>query len=330
MVHRFEEKIKSMKISETREALFVGINNYPGEHKLGACEADAKEMSKLLSRHDKGDPNFPSTLKLNLTNEHLRNRLEELFSYEVNHLLFYFSGHGTLNEDGGYLVGRNFTDDDPGVSMSDLVKMVNRSKSEEITIILDCCKSGHFANLDTSDQELATLRKNVTILSASTQKGNAKEGFKHGFFTRILLNGLRGAAADVAGHVTSFGLYNLADSLLLPRDEQRPVFKSFITQLSPLRYCYPRVRKRDLRKIIHPQYFENRNEVLELKPEIIITKIATEGDRAFFSDLINFYNAGLIECPDRMNLYEATLAGKSCKLSEFGQFFWEMNMKNNF
>lgn len=319
-----------MKISETREALFVGINDYPGKFELGACEADAEEMCKLLSKHGKGDPNFPPNLKLNLTNKQLKKRMTELFSYKVNHLLFYFSGHGTLREEGGYLVGKDFTTDDPGVSMKDLVDLVNDCESKEITIILDCCKSGHLANLDTSKQELAKLRKNVTILTASMQNQNAKEGLKHGFFTRILLNGLKGAAADVAGHVTSFGLYNLADSLLLPRDKQRPVFKSFITQLSPLRYCLPRVRKRDLRKIIHSDYFEQKERVIELTPEMIANKENPEQGNTFFSDLTNFYSAHLIECPDRINIYEAALNSKNCRLSEFGLFFWEMNMKNNF
>jgi uncharacterized caspase-like protein len=71
----------------------------------------------------------------------LRESLDLLFRDPVDIALFFFSGHGTVNNLDGYLVTQDAKKYDQGVSMSDILKLANDSKASEVVILLDCCYS---------------------------------------------------------------------------------------------------------------------------------------------------------------------------------------------
>ena len=57
-------------------------------------------------------------------------------------LLFYFSGHGIPEGEDNYFASSEINIEEPydkGYSSDDLTKMINRSVSTRIVIILDCC-----------------------------------------------------------------------------------------------------------------------------------------------------------------------------------------------
>ncbi|MEM9024335.1 MAG: caspase family protein, partial [Bacteroidota bacterium] len=251
---------------------------------------------------------------------------------DADHALLYFSGHGYLDDTGGFLVSRDFTDEDMGVSMSWLTREINKSDIEEITLILDCCHAGSAANLRPEDgkEEVAELRKNVTVLAASTQEGKANEKLGQGVFTNILLQGLNGAAADLAGHVTAASLYSMADSILSPW-QQRPVFKSFVTQMSPLRSCLPQTPKGQMRQLVKPDFFEDTDRVLQLSPHDISADLESQPETVrFFSLLLAFHQAGLIECPNRQSLFEAALNNSTCELTLHGRYVHQLITSKRF
>jgi hypothetical protein len=95
--------------------------------------------------------------------------------------VFYFLGHGYLNDLGGYLVTQDAANFDEGISMSDLLAMANLSQSQEVVIILDCCHSGALGSIpsipkdtslriETYDNRAIVVTPDVT-LSVSTDHG---------------------------------------------------------------------------------------------------------------------------------------------------------------
>ena len=123
-----------------RKALIVGIDDYP-EAPLSGCVNDAKKVCDVLSKNQDGSPNFDCRAFLapkgNITRHVLRENVKNLFAHEAEVSLFYFSGHGTVNNLGGYLVTQDYEVDDEGVSMHDIITFANDSKTREVILILD-------------------------------------------------------------------------------------------------------------------------------------------------------------------------------------------------
>ncbi|TBF87926.1 caspase family protein [Rhizobium leguminosarum] len=91
-----------------KRALFVGINHYDnsGLSDLSGCIGDAYAMHEVLSRHGDNRPNYDCLMLTSdtsrMTRVNLRSALLELFAFDGD-VLFYFSGHGSLEETGGIL-----------------------------------------------------------------------------------------------------------------------------------------------------------------------------------------------------------------------------------
>ena len=110
-----------------RRALLVGINDYPSAP-LAGCVNDAKKMERVVRRHDDGQVNFDTQLltsdQQRITRARLREAIENLFADPAEVALLYFSGHGTENNLGGYLVTTDATSYDEGVSLGDVLALV--------------------------------------------------------------------------------------------------------------------------------------------------------------------------------------------------------------
>src|SRR5258708_22367341 len=117
-----------------RKALVVGIDDYPASP-LAGCVNDAQRMAELLSRHHDDAPNFECRTVVSsnttITRPSLKELINELFSADNEVALFYFAGHGTFNNLGGYIVTPDAKRYDEGVSMTDVLTMVNKSQAHE-------------------------------------------------------------------------------------------------------------------------------------------------------------------------------------------------------
>jgi uncharacterized caspase-like protein len=120
----------------------------------------------------------------------LKAGLSQLFSIEAQVALFYFSGHGFLNDLGGYLVTQDATQFDEGVAMAEILTMANQSKADQVVVILDCCHSGAFGSVSSIKEDTSLLQKGVSILCASGHAEAAVETSGHGLFTGLLLDAL--------------------------------------------------------------------------------------------------------------------------------------------
>lgn len=316
-----------MKTSQAKKALLIGVNKYH-TLPLRAPLNDVQALQPLLELNADGTPNFSTTIAKDLTGERLKSEVEKLLHRTPEHALLYYSGHGCVDKSGnGYLVGKDFSKDNIGMSMEWLADKLNNSNVPEITVILDCCHADAFGMRKMDDEPFANLRKNVTILAATTSNDTASEGPQHGFFTALLLNGFEGAAANMFGHVTAAGLYDIADSMLSPW-HQRPVFKSYITHMSPLRTCSSVLANDHLKRFRSRTFFKDPNKRMGLTPDRITQTWELEKESQFFSTLLKFQLAGLIECDDDLSVYQAALQSRNCQLSPYGKFVWDLLNKN--
>jgi uncharacterized caspase-like protein len=187
-----------------RKALIVGIDDYPNAP-LSGCVNDANKIEEVLKKHDGGSRNFDCKKLIapnqQISRSSLRRHLEELFVTQADVTLFYFSGHGTENNLGGYLVTQDAKAYDEGLSMKDVLTLANKSKAHEIVIILDCCYSGQFGIMPEIDHIGENLREGISILTASSVHEPSMEVNGSGLFTKLVYEALQGGASDVLGNV---------------------------------------------------------------------------------------------------------------------------------
>ena len=106
---------------------------------------------------------------------------------------------------------------------NDILRLANTSKSRNKIIILDCCYSGKLGDCSPIDSSNTMIGKGVTILTASDRDEVAiEDGITgHGVFTELLIQGLKGGAADVSGNITPASLYSFVDQSLGVWEQRR-------------------------------------------------------------------------------------------------------------
>jgi Caspase domain len=314
-----------------KKALIVGINNYPSSP-LRGCINDASSIATILETNGDGSPNFDVRLETDVqTKSKLKTMIVELFSGNSDTVLLFFSGHGFLNEIGGYLVTPDHSRYDEGISMDEILVLANQSKSKDKIIILDCCHSGALGT-PTVGGGVSYLQEGVSILTASREDEPSLEINGHGVFTNLLLNALQGGAADLRGHISPGGVYAYIDQALGAWD-QRPVFKTNVTRFTSLRTIIPQVPLDTLRKII--EYFPAPQEQFKLDPSYedtntkdvkhaVIEPYAKNENIIIFKNLQKLQSIGLVVPVDSEYMYFAAMESKSCKLTSLGFHYWRL------
>lgn len=321
-----------------KKALVVGLNEY-SVCPLNWCDNDAIAIQGLIESNGDGSPNFDVKLITGTCQkQELRSSVTQLFEGSADIALLYFSGHGA-DTDGGYLCTTDFLPDDFGLRMSDILSWANNSNCKNKVIILDCCfaaKMGESLLLNSN----SVLGDGVTIIAASQSWQASAENsiIQHGVFTDLLIQGLKGGAADISGNITPASLYSFVDQSL-GAWEQRPVFKANISQFLPLRTIQPKVPKDVLRKLC--QYFKNPSDEYNLDPSYeytnspevehqIVKPYADPAKVSIFKELQSFANVGLIEPVDAEHMYFAAMENKSCKLTALGLHYWRLSKDKRF
>jgi hypothetical protein len=253
-----------------RRALCVGIDQYPGSS-LHGCVSDATRMAAVLAKNHDGSPNFDCKLLVApaggpddvITRPILRQHVHQLFKDPADVALFFFAGHGTINDLGGYLVTQDARQYDEGVALQDVLKHANDSKVQEIVMLLDSCFSGSMGNAPAIDNAKAMLREGISILTASRGDQESFETGGGGVFTSLVVEALDGGAANVLGSVNAPGVYAFVEAALGAWD-QRPLFKAHVSKVIELRCCTPPIDRAILRRI--PVLFPLPAEDLPLDP----------------------------------------------------------------
>ncbi|WP_129739594.1 caspase family protein [Massilimicrobiota timonensis] len=321
-----------------KKALVVGLNNYPG-CELEWCDNDAIAIKELIESNGDGSPNFDVISIINSCSQaDLNIAIQKLFADDANIALLYFSGHG-YGEGGGYLCTTDFSEANYGVRMTDVLMYANNSKCKNKVIILDCCfaaKMGESLLLNNS----SVLGAGVTIIAASQpwQTSSENGSIQHGVFTDLLIQALKGGAADISGNITPASLYSFVDQSL-GAWQQRPVFKTNISQFLPIRTVNAKVPRCILRKL--SLYFENATDEFKLDPSFeytntpsiehkVIEPYANQKNVDKFKELQLFESVGLVEPVGTEHMYFAAMESKACKLTALGLHYWRLSKDKRF
>ena len=321
-----------------KKALIVGLNNYPG-CELHWCDNDAIAIKDLIESNGDGSPNFDVKLVTDFCDKiTLQNDITRLFSDDADVALLFFSGHGS-QENGGILVTTDFGPDSLGVKMEDILSLANESMCKNKVIILDCCFAAKMGESLLVNNK-SVLGDGVTIMAASQtwQASMEDSTIQHGIFTDLLIQGLKGGASDISGNITPASLYSFVDQSL-GAWQQRPVFKTNISQFLPIRTINAKVPKTVLRKIC--KYFVNPSDIYQLDPSYeftndpsvdhsVIEPFADASHVAIFKDLQLFESVGLIEPVDTDHMYFAAMEKKSCRLTALGLHYWRLSKDRRF
>jgi len=315
-----------------RRALVVGIDKYAHSSPLSGCENDAAAIANTLERNGDGSPNF--SVKL-LTSDNqdvesacLATAISRLFEGEAETVLFYFAGHGHIDEQtkAGYLVTHDGKSPNWGIKIDDIISQASRAypRIRSTIIVLDSCQSGIAGNLQVLDG-LALLNTGMTILTACRSDGVAAEVAGHGLFTSLFLEGLRGASADVLGRISPASIYSLIDQTLGDWD-QRPLYKANVQSFVTLRHMPPKIPLEVLRKL--PRYFPDPTSIFPLDPscepdrgefQAKFRAIAVDANRELeYKELQSMNREGLVVPDGQPHMWHAAVHSTGCKLTALG------------
>lgn len=317
-----------------KTALIIGMDKYTGAN-LPDSIVNAREVTRLLRVNEDESPNFAVNLVENVpTKAGLKKLIIDLFASDVNIALLYFSGQGFTSNETDHLVALDFEQNNPGVSVDEILNLANRSRAKNRIVIFDCCFSGN--PLAKLEHEEPALKKGMTILAASTDCRAEDEIKKHGVFSRLLIEALKGGASDVLGRITPGSLYAYIDKALGAWGE-RPVFKTNVTQFISLRTALPQIPAAIVRKLC--QYFSSPDQEYSLNPSYEDTNTkekeqppiepyADQKNVTVFKDLQKLQSIGLVVPVGAPFMFFAAMESKTCKLTPLGQHYWRLVKQN--
>lgn len=319
-----------------RKALCVGIDSYENCNDLHGCVNDANAVKSVLERNGDGTLNFEVKLMCStseatyIKRDSLRDAIKELFESESEIAVFYYSGHGSIDELGGYLCTSEVSRPDEGLSLNDIMGFVGSSNAQNKIIILDSCFSGAISSCGEMSQ-YSILRSGTTVLAACGEKEYATEENGHGVFTSLLVEALYGGAMNLLGDVSPGSIYSYIDQSL-GAWEQRPVFKANIKSFVSIRKNTPPISINELRKLteifISPYEEYHLDPTYEHDKHEVDDKEENKEHEEIFSLLQKYVKLNLVVPVGEDHMYYAAINNKSCKLTTQGQHYWNLVYKN--
>ena len=306
--------------------MLVGINKYDNDKELACCVNDALAMKDKLARHESNELNFScKTLtsdKTRITADRLGKEIRSLMSdLPGGNLLFYFSGHGHVTEQGGYLRTQDATEENPGFPMSELLSLANQTNVDSVLLILDCCHSGAIGGSVSSEGQI-TLSEGVTILASSDPGQESEQDFEYSVFTELMLSALDGGAKDIRGLVSAASMYAYVEAALGSWD-QRPMYKSHARTLSPVRECNAIVSDATLRLLT--SFFRFAEMKFKMDPSFeYTTDDCVPANIETFNQFKELRNAGLLTGTGGTDLYWVAMQSETVELTSLGKFYWRL------
>ncbi len=322
-----------------RKALIVGIDYYKDIDPLCGCVNDANYVKKVIERNADGTPNFVTPCMMLGTDQgniikrqQLKEAVRKLFADQSEIALFYFAGHGYVEDTGGFLCAGDCETGDDGLPLNDVMTIASQSPATNKVIILDSCHSGIAGNRPTH-KAFAEIVSGMTILTASTEDQYAMEnqtGTPGGVFTSLLVDALEGAAANLVGDVTPGSVYAHIDQSLGPWAGQRPVFKTNVKTFVSLRKADAPIPLANLRSLstlfpcegfdfkLDPSYEPERNEESKKDPNI---PPPDPDNNAVFATLQSLVKVNLVQPVGAPHMWHAAMQSKSCKLTVLGEHY---------
>ena len=336
-----------------RKALVIGIDRYDHLNNLTGCVNDAKNISKLLKNNEDTSPNFDVKLitsdATSLTKRILlNNHLKPFFTKgESDVAVLYFAGHGILGDGATFSEIASTDGDDPnwGIPYETIMKLANQAKKDNIirslVLIFDCCHSGAAGEMDSHGGEkgISKLIPGITVLTACDRNEQADEISGNGKFTSLLIEGLKGAGADVIGRITPPSLYALIDQTL-GSHEQRPIYKANVQDFVELRRTNSKISLQFLRTL--HEIFKSNTFIFPLDPSCEPKQDRGEFQKKFehiefdeekhkiYRLLQKCCNEGLVTPHEQEHMWHAALHSSGCKLTPIGHHYRNLSKLGRF
>ncbi len=255
--------------------------------------------------------------------------VRELFADPSEIALLYFSGHGYLEDTGGFLCASDCRTGDDGLSLNEIMTMASGSPARNKVIILDSCHSGIAGDRPTS-KGMAEIQEGMTVLTASTADQAAFEVNGGGVFTSLLVDALGGAAANLVGDVTPGSVYAHIDQSLGPWGGQRPLFKTNVRSFVSLREATPPISLDDLKALA--KHFPSASYQFPLDPSFEPERSSDQIDdpsipppnplnTSIFAVLQRYARVNLVRPVDAPHMWHAAMQRKACELTVLGQHY---------
>lgn len=325
-----------------KKALLVGLEYKGTVFELCGCKNDVDNLLPLFKYNEDRSKNFDVKIitdeKRAVKRATLKKEIESLFkenSEDMDTILFYFSGHGYLDNCGGYLVTSDAEKYSEGLEMEYILNTIKHSHARNKVIILDCCCSGAFGNKDSNLE--ASLGMGVTILTASRNCESAYAEEDGGVFSKLLSFALQGEAKNIFGEISASQVYSYIDSSL-GSFEQRPLFKTNISKSVILRNARPSIEKDILRTLkeyfpkidseyqLTPEHEPNINKDVDLSkfPNIPKDIIPDKEKVKEFEILQKLNRYGIVKPKTEEHMFYGALNSDKCILTDIGRHYWRL------
>jgi hypothetical protein len=216
-------------------ALLIGNSTYPvDEHNLQTLKGPVKDIAALnRALADPGTGLFDDTdvtLLPEATSARAIRALGRFFGEAARDdvLLFYFSGHGKLDQMARLHLCMQDTETadllSTAVSSARINEFADASRARNVVIVLDCCYSGAFRGGEFGDAVAGPGRYVLTSCRGTQLANDATADNSTSHFTQHLVDGLLGAAVDHDGdgYLTFSDLYAYVDRRLRDAGRQIP------------------------------------------------------------------------------------------------------------
>lgn len=313
-----------------KKALIVGINHYKNVSCLHGCVNDAYLVKSALDTNFDWTRNFSTKLLTAVSDTQLvdkntlKDNIKELFEGDNDISLLYFSWHWYIESSWWYLVTSECSRWDDGLSLTELMTMVNNSSVKNKIVILDCCHSWILGNTNTPvASNFAHINEWVTILTASTQEQYAIESNGVWLFTSLLVDWLNWGASNLLWDITPWSIYAYIDQSLWPWS-QRPMFKTNVKNFTVIRKANPAITLNCLKEIVNlfPNIWEEHKLDPSYEPSEKDHYIEENWEK--FRILQKFNRVNLVVPVDDEHMYYAAINSKSCKLTVLWEFYWKL------
>jgi hypothetical protein len=221
-------------------AFIIGIDDYipereGGPKQLDAAKRDAREFEEWFLKESEGDPKnkfcksvYSKRERITPIHCEVEEKLDELLDEarkdpdQNRRLYFYFAGHGLgIGQDptNNALCMADWSARKPNRAISsreyhDL--FLNFGLFRQVVILLDCCRDikmriktippGDFPAVGSGPHQAEVFIGYAAKSNNPAYEITIVDGEKRGVFTYVLLNGLRGGAADDKGNIASCSL----------------------------------------------------------------------------------------------------------------------------
>jgi hypothetical protein len=153
-----------------------------------------------------------------------------------------------------------------------------------------------------------------------------------GVFTRLFVDAMNGAAANLVGDITPGSVYAHIDQSLGARG-QRPVFKTNVQNFVSLRKTTPPIERRILNMLstdfpsdderieLDPSFEPERSECEQRNPTMLSPDPA---NTVVFARLQAYVKVNLVRPVDAPHMWHAAINSKSCELTSLGRHYRQL------